>query len=959
MLDVTLANLAAAQMAGGKDLLVAVEGTDDDGNPISYSVTSSNPNVTASVVTGGRSLRMNVSGIDANGDPFTGDLTLRLFEDLAPNTTQRIISLVENDFYNDDPATAGPDMIFHRIIHDFMIQGGDPTGTGSGGSDFEFDVDDEYDTSLTFTSHGLLAMAKAPDDGNDSQFFITDIDTSLTGSPAFPQTLNFQHTIFGIMTSGFETYEKLISVPTDPDTDRPFNPPSINSVEVFTDDQNGVIRISAPEGFTGTADITVTADSGVGEDAVESFPVQVLTDTVNDRAFLGDVPAEVTTPIGTPVTFEVEATDLEEDQLFFDIGVVEGSAANVTTDIQVTQADGTNPAKATITLTPVAGFIGEIGLRLRVTDLSNPASAPPGIDPFDTQVFTLSVANGKPVAEEGSVETEVNTEVEFMLPADDGDPGDEQALTYVITSFPSTGTLSLTSGGEAIPTDEPFELPNNTNTLFFTPATDFTGAEDITFFVMDDGGTTNGGDDRSNEANFRINVVEEGSDDDVPTGLDLVDASDNGLFNDDDYTSVSTPTLTVNAEPGSTVVFHLNGINVPATETSSGVFSVTLARDQLQVGANVVTATSNQNGTASDPSDQLLFVYAPDYSQAYTVPGAPGTQQVLNFEWTSRQAAYDNEIGVYRVDDLQGRVNGLLPGDAGYAAAALSSSSRQVLFASGTDEGATTSATFAAGDLVAFYMISNDTTGEFLSRNPGNGSRGPHAFFSFLGANSDGVDHMRSVADSVTGTFIASWEDMYRGGDRDYNDVVITVTTTANANVEAGEAIRVPAGPAEEVPTTATLQPTRNAAGSDGPAPPSATEGEFGVYVVDDALGTVDGVAPGEAGYAEAVLGLPIGVETRQVLFEAGSSVGTGTTVNLPGFDLVGFYYRRGDTTVFSFDAANPGGVEHFRWFGPEGDGTSAPAGTNEGDLNLHVLDQLFGSDSDFDDFMISLDFGL
>src|SRR6185369_17505590 len=109
-------------------------------------------------------------------------------------------------------------LTFHRVIQDFVAQGGDPTGTGSGGSGTT--LPDEFASDLTFTSNGLLAMANAGDDTGDSQFFITDVDETLA---QLPQHLNFQHTIFGILTSGFDTFRKLIGTPANQQTGAPTN----------------------------------------------------------------------------------------------------------------------------------------------------------------------------------------------------------------------------------------------------------------------------------------------------------------------------------------------------------------------------------------------------------------------------------------------------------------------------------------------------------------------------------------------------------------------------------------------------------------------------------------------------------------------------------------------------------------------------------------------------------------
>ncbi|WP_067143089.1 peptidylprolyl isomerase [Oceanivirga salmonicida] len=111
-----------------------------------------------------------------------GDINLELFEDKTPKTVKNFVDLIEKNFYDG--------VSFHRVINDFMIQGGDPTGTGMGGPGYEFE--DEFVEGLVFDEAGLLAMANAGPNTNGSQFFITHTKTPW---------LNYHHTIFGKVLS--------------------------------------------------------------------------------------------------------------------------------------------------------------------------------------------------------------------------------------------------------------------------------------------------------------------------------------------------------------------------------------------------------------------------------------------------------------------------------------------------------------------------------------------------------------------------------------------------------------------------------------------------------------------------------------------------------------------------------------------------------------------------------------
>ena len=107
-----------------------------------------------------------------------GSIELELFDDAAPKTVQNFVKLARDGFYDG--------VIFHRVIQDFMIQGGDPTGTGMGGPGYQFG--DEFHPELKFDRPYLLAMANAGPGTNGSQFFITVAPTP---------HLNRRHTIFG------------------------------------------------------------------------------------------------------------------------------------------------------------------------------------------------------------------------------------------------------------------------------------------------------------------------------------------------------------------------------------------------------------------------------------------------------------------------------------------------------------------------------------------------------------------------------------------------------------------------------------------------------------------------------------------------------------------------------------------------------------------------------------------
>lgn len=120
-----------------------------------------------------------------------GEIELELFADKAPVTVNNFVFLSKQNFYNDT--------IFHRVIADFMAQGGDPTGTGRGGPGYRFQ--DEFDASLKHDKPGMLSMANSGPNTNGSQFFITHVPTPW---------LDNKHTVFGQVIQGMDV---LLSIP--------------------------------------------------------------------------------------------------------------------------------------------------------------------------------------------------------------------------------------------------------------------------------------------------------------------------------------------------------------------------------------------------------------------------------------------------------------------------------------------------------------------------------------------------------------------------------------------------------------------------------------------------------------------------------------------------------------------------------------------------------------------------
>jgi cyclophilin family peptidyl-prolyl cis-trans isomerase len=140
-----------------------------------------------------------------------GPIAVELYPDDAPKTVDNFVKLARDGFYDG--------LIFHRVIPDFMIQGGDPTGTGSGGPGYSFE--DEFNQHKV--ERGALAMANAGPNTNGSQFFVVTADSC--------PWLDGKHTVFGKVTSGMDVVDTISELPSDA-RDKPNEDAIIERVEI-------------------------------------------------------------------------------------------------------------------------------------------------------------------------------------------------------------------------------------------------------------------------------------------------------------------------------------------------------------------------------------------------------------------------------------------------------------------------------------------------------------------------------------------------------------------------------------------------------------------------------------------------------------------------------------------------------------------------------------------------------
>ena len=360
----TFAEIPNGALFMNSPLLIPLNGYDPNGDPLTYTVETSSPEVTAEIFTGNRSARVSVAGY--------GDMIFELFENLVPVATQRMIDLAGDDFYED--------IAFHRILNNFVIQGGDPTGTGTGGSTLG-DFDDQFHPDLQHNRTGLLSMAKSFDDTNDSQFFITEG----SNSPSL-RNLDFNHTIFGILSEGEQVRQSISNTGINTAAGDSTFPIVMEGIDIFEDHENATLLLKATDNATGPVTVTVTVEDSSGNQYEQSFELNIAEDLFNGRPYLEPI-APVSTTVNTPIQVQLTATDVEGDDFTFDATREDGLLSNNTILFAEGTFDGPDfdfsiTDEGLLSVTPPTDFVGELVVGVMVGS---------GDGQFDTQVLTVQV----------------------------------------------------------------------------------------------------------------------------------------------------------------------------------------------------------------------------------------------------------------------------------------------------------------------------------------------------------------------------------------------------------------------------------------------------------------------------------------------------------------------------------------------------------------------------------------
>jgi cyclophilin family peptidyl-prolyl cis-trans isomerase len=571
LLSVTLDPISTQNVPSGKSLILPLTATDTNGNALTYTVTSSDPQITATLHTGDPFVKFTVAGF--------GDLVFQLFQDLTPKTVSTIGSFIKSEFYNN--------LTFHRIVPGFVIQGGDPAGDGTGGPGFQFD--DEFNLSAIFSGNGQLALANAGKDTNGSQFFVT----------IGPQrSLDFNHAIFGQLVRGFDVLSKIAAVPTD-SNNKPLTPVVISNAQFITDTADNVVTLTAAAGFTGTATITVQATNSQGDRSTQVFQATAAADTQQDPAVLGPGSDQVT-PAGTPLTFTLTGMELGTAPLKFE-ALEQDATMNAT--VTVTPGAGNT---ATVTVTPNAGFTGPIKLKVGVEISGATNRNEPGTDPFDTQNITVAVGDQPLTGTAATINATEGTALSDVVVATftDADPN--------ATASDFTATVNFGQGDTKVPPDA---LPTGTITkgadgTFTVTASQTTayreaGKFPVTVMVKDQLGATATINSSATVADAALSVS--GTTLSTTQGVPLTNATVATFTDTDPNALASDFTATIDWGDGTTTTGTIaagggnNMFTVAGTHTytAQGNFSPKVTVNDVVPAGDVTGATASATSTAT------------------------------------------------------------------------------------------------------------------------------------------------------------------------------------------------------------------------------------------------------------------------------------------------------------------------------------------------------------------------
>jgi cyclophilin family peptidyl-prolyl cis-trans isomerase len=405
----TIDPLANVTIPAGKSLILPVTATSPSGRPLAYTVTSSTNAIAVVLHTNNPFWQLAVAqAAPANAPgayqtPYRGSLvtvtnvgtlTFLLFPEYAPHTVNVFQGLTESGFYNSNT-------IFHRVVSNFVIQGGDPKTNGTGGLVFQYD--DEFNPQAIFSGNGQLALANSGENTDGSQFFVT------IGAQ---RSLDFSYTLFGQLVRGFNVLTN-ISLTAVNTGSRPLADEIIQTAGYVTNTTDTVLTLTATNISGVTGKITVIVNDGAGGLATNTFTVATATDAnSNYQPFIyPNTVTNLVSPVNVALTNNICAVELDgltlywfplyEDVLSSYASTLSGNYSdNVlkTLTYNETNADG----QVTFAVAPVSNYTGPINLSFVVSpspswyyDYTHTNPLPPYDQQQKTYIFGDALISGQ------------------------------------------------------------------------------------------------------------------------------------------------------------------------------------------------------------------------------------------------------------------------------------------------------------------------------------------------------------------------------------------------------------------------------------------------------------------------------------------------------------------------------------------------------------------------------------
>jgi len=366
--------VGSVTIPAGKSLILPITATSTAG-PLSYTVSSSTNRIAAILHTNDPFWQLSVAQVAdpsapaAYQTPFRGGtatvtnigtLTFMLFPEYAPHTVNVFQGLTASGFFNSNT-------IFHRVVTNALIQGGDPLTNGSGGLVFTFD--DEYNPQAIFSGSGQLALANSQKNANGSQFFVT------CGAQ---RSFDLAYPLFGQLVRGFDVLTNVVDTPVD-GNDRPLTEVVIEQANYVSDPTDTVLTLTAAKvvGVNGT--ITIVAADSAGARATNTFAVTTVTDTnSNNQPII--YPNAVTKQVGpknSTLTNYIGALELDGDELYWFPQFANQTSADGAPDSSYNlyasvfknlTYDVTNPqGRFELFLKPATGYVGPVSVYFNVS----------------------------------------------------------------------------------------------------------------------------------------------------------------------------------------------------------------------------------------------------------------------------------------------------------------------------------------------------------------------------------------------------------------------------------------------------------------------------------------------------------------------------------------------------------------------------------------------------------------